>query len=363
MLVVRAESVFLALTLILAASLTTAPARALAATNPSLMQLSEELAVAAMRSSYVKWEQSYFHGMFPRLDVILGAVEKIEELAVPRDGKTLGYLLTAKAQPSLMVNNSYVNATMARFPNGKSFEVLLYEEIAASSGKLTPADVYYMSIYLCDDDYWLAMLTAHNLLKEVAYASREGVPAILAMDIHDTAAVDFYYSISPQDLLSKLKNLRQQGDPHHNDLIGPWYHMFGVFFVSGLTSSYEAKFAANVETLTRWIGLGSTSDSFKEELNLWAAYTSDILNDIVKSQLYVFHKYMERMGTESINEQLSQLRNKHRELQDQLIEWNELAQGSVALSAAASHKMDYLRAYQRAVAAESQRLQAALSSR
>lgn len=339
------------------------PRVAVAAANQQMLDWTKELARAAVHSNKVTWEDSIFYGEFFRKDIAAGGIEKVLEFFSAQDGRTLGYLLTANVQPSGQHNNYYVYATKESFPNGKSFEAILYEDIMKSNGNLMPADVLYMALYLCESDYWLATLTCHNLLKEIAYASRGGYQAILAMKSQYPTNPDYYYVVNPQDVIGKLSQLRPPNTPYQGDLIGPWYHMFGIFFVSGVTSSYEGKFMASVEVVTRWLGLGSTTDPFKEEINIWAAHTGGVLNDIVQNQLFVSIKWADRMSAETLTERINILKSKHRELQAVITEWNKLAQGSVGLSEGANMKIDYLRAYQTALAEDVNLLQTELARR
>jgi len=323
----------------------------------------EELARAAIHSNKVSWEDSIFYGEYFRADIAAGGIEKVLNLISAQDGWTLGYLLTNSGPPSGLQNNRYVYATKERFPNGKSLEAILYEEIMKSQGNLMPADLLYMALYLCEDDYWLATLNCHNLLKEIAYRSRDGSPAILTMMSEFPNNPDYYYVVNPQDVIGRLAQLRPPNTPYQEDLIGPWYHMFGIFFVSGVTSSYEGGLMASVEAITRWLNLGSTTDAFKEEVNVWASHTGGVLNDIVQNNLHVSIKWADRAPVEELNKAITILKDKHRALQTTITEWNDLAQRRVGLSEGANMKIDYLRAYQAALATDVRILQDELARR
>jgi hypothetical protein len=350
-----------------------------AETDARLMAEGEQMGIWLMRSSMISWKQSQLQKYCPRLSTIAGPVERVAEVAsyLTPDflesamgnthgevtGETLGYLLTAMCRPALLEDNPYIDVTKERWPNGKSFEAAVYEEIMKQPGQLSPGQLLYVAVYMCDDDYWLATLTLHNLLKEVAYAARDKESCVLAYDPavqHDTYS---HYTVNPQDVISKLANLRYPGDPHYGDLIGPWYHMFGILFYSGVTTCGESLLLAHTENITRWLSLGSSPDTFKEEVNVWAAHTSEMLNDIVGENPHLQHKYLSTWPADELNKQLAWINEKHGQLQARL----EADQGIVlkgeANSFLAEEHMDYVRAYQRALVSEANNIRSALNSR
>jgi hypothetical protein len=125
-------------------------------------------------------------------------------------------LLTEQAPPRHTAN-TYVQLTRDRRPlvdgtEQASYESALADRMIESPGGLMPADVMRMALDVTGGDYPL-------------YAA---------------------------------------------DPVGPWYHQFGVFFIGSVTSGDEASLSAWVENGTRWLGLGSNRDTFKEATNACA---------------------------------------------------------------------------------------------
>jgi hypothetical protein len=248
--------------------------------------------------------QSALSSAWPRRDVFLGMLEKIasvEDTTFTSIGSTLfgpspydisagtgyenylGSLLTEQAPPR-HPHNTYVQLTRDRHPliggtQQASYESALADRIAASSGGLMPADVLQMALRVTGGDYPLATLTAHNLLKELKYSSEsQGGSGVAVVgwfpDNRGTdadalgGAPEGYDSRATGPLIAKLANLRPADDPlYAADPIGPWYHQFGVLFVGSVTSGDEATLSAWVENATRWLGLGSSPDPFKQAIN------------------------------------------------------------------------------------------------
>lgn len=80
----------------------------------------------------------------------------------------LGYLLRSQHAPADLAEqgNYYAKLTV-------TYEESLRERIKGSKGDLAPADVMRMALDTTHGNYTLAALTAHNLLKSVAYLGRE----------------------------------------------------------------------------------------------------------------------------------------------------------------------------------------------
>jgi hypothetical protein len=195
------------------------------------------------------------------------------------EGDSLGWLLTESATPRYP-ENPYVQLTRDRLPSlaGRSYETALAERIALSDGNLSPSQVMQMALEETGYDYPLAALTAHNLLKELTYANRQGGPALVGWNRQDRGGYaeaigglhrgyETLDSNRVAGVIDKLANLRAIGDPHAGDKMGPWYHLYGVLFVGSVTSRHEADFGAFMENFTRWLRLGSSRDEFKEQMN------------------------------------------------------------------------------------------------
>ena len=262
---------------------------------------------AARGALVVDPAQSALEPMWPRKDVLVGMLEKVasvEDLVLtsvatlifgpsPYDlGAGSGYVnylgsLLTEQGPPRHTANTYVQLTRDRQPlvdgtEQASYESALADRISASPGGLLPADVMRMAIDVTGGDYPLATLTAHNLLKELKYSStaQGGTGKALVGWFADRRGSDADalgggqkgYDLRPTaPLVAKLANLRPADDPlYAADPVGPWYHQFGVFFIGSVTSGDEASLSAWVENGTRWLGLGSNRDAFKEATNACA---------------------------------------------------------------------------------------------
>jgi hypothetical protein len=233
--------------------------------------------------------QSALADFSPRSSVVGGFLDKWESTVLGIDNSDfLGWLLTENATPRYP-SNAYVQLTRDRyrFEDGglsTSKETALANRIAASAGNLMPNDVLKLALETTSGDYPLAMLTAHNMLKELTYASREpngASSALLGWDADDRgsdtdaitlnhAGYDVRSPAQVRALIGKLSNLRETNDPLVNDKMGPWYHLYGVLFVGSVTTGTEATFGAWFENFTRWLKLGSRPDTTKEFINACA---------------------------------------------------------------------------------------------
>ncbi len=228
---------------------------------------------------------------WPRTSILHGFIDKIGAVTwdavlgeTNQDG--LGWLLTQNGTPRY-IDNPYVNLTRDRglqsIDAHESYESLLAARVLQSSGNLQPQDILQQALALTNGDYPLATLVAHNLLKEITYARRQGSGsqgrALVAWsqddrgDQPDADAADWptYKTLSDvqvQTFIDKLASIRKPGDPFAvgpgADKMGPWYHMFGAMFLGSVTSRPEADFAVDIESFLRHLGLGSDPDPGKE---------------------------------------------------------------------------------------------------
>jgi len=239
-------------------------------------QLNGKLGPALLRTiasrRFVPWEKSVVSQRVVRTRIALGAVIK------NWNTDSLAALLTLSEKSSYAGTNPYVRLT--KDGGRDSYEAQLAARIRNAPGKLAPHDVLAMSLDVCRDDYSLATLTAHNLLKEVAYAERRNEECVTG--VAPGRKGDLYTTILPRDISRKLIDLRPEGDAVFYDRMGPWYHAFGLFFVGGIASGTDAQVFAEIENLTRVFNRGSAPDYFKERINTWAANLSPKLNDRVK---------------------------------------------------------------------------------
>jgi hypothetical protein len=232
----------------------------------------------------VSWEESKLHSYLPRTRLVTGAVaagvtmrlnQKLGDFVA---GDTLSSLLTLQSAPSKYSDYPCPYVTLTRAGNENSYEAKLARKILASPrNDLQPQDVLRMALDTCGNDYWLATLVAHNLLKECTYAGRatKGLRgAQIGVPSDDPKAPGI--TISSDKLIAKLAQLRPAGDAFLSDKMGPWYHLFGAFFVAGITGSTEMEMTAYVLELR-----SNPDDFFKNQANYWAVRQSVELNALV----------------------------------------------------------------------------------
>lgn len=312
-----------------------------------------------LRHKPVKFDNSPLAKFYPRSSIAAGAAEKIANKFVEQNGSKLGFMLTESAQPSGTSGNAYVNSTMGG--GNQSLEAKLAQKITASPGNLMPDQVMGMSLDVCGGDYWLATLTAHNLLKEVTYAERSGTQSLIGWDNSNMMNSKKWQLINPSSVTGKLRNIRPSGDKFASDKMGPWYHMYGLFFIGGMTSGSEAEFLAWMENVTRKLGLGSSEDPFKMDMNKWAAGLSHSLNALVAQGLYV-PANLSTMSKAELQTTFDMLKAKHRALQGELEIWSGLV-NHPNIGESAVWQMDVIRNQQKAIYKEAMRLRAELNAR
>ena len=245
--------------------------------------------------------------------------------------ESLSYLLFHSEQPSLTgIQNPFVKFTKEPTLDVEGLPFPVSRELAlalkvnqAKDNSLAPKDVLKMALEVSGGDYPAATLLAHNFLKEITYSGRSrfessfatvsGFPesdaAAKAANAnrrkeYQTAlrknAPDFV--VYPREngvltigmetgapaLAAKFRNLRVAGDPHVEDKLGPWYHSFGVLFLS--TSAKGGRFTAetwaNVEGLARHVPIFSSSPDYFKELftNLAGEQSGAIIDCLDKEQ-------------------------------------------------------------------------------
>ncbi len=347
-------TVFISVSLIILLCLT-----ATAQSTTDTKTMGEAMLQEVLRHKPVKFENSPLAKFYPRTSIAAGAAEKIANVFVDQNGSKLGFMLTESAQPSGTSGNSYVNSTKGG--SSQSLEAKLAQKISSSPGNLLPDQVMGMSLDVCGGDYWLATLTAHNLLKEVTYTERSGQQAIVGWDNSNGMNANKWKLIDPSSVTGKLRNIRPSGDKFASDKMGPWYHMYGLFFIGGMTSGSEADFLAWMENVTRKLGLGSKEDAFKMDMNKWAAGLSHSLNALVAQGLYV-PANLSTITREELQKISDALKAKHRALQGELEIWSGLV-NHPNIGEAAIWQMDVIRNQQKAIYKEFMRLRKELDSR
>lgn len=189
--------------------------------------------------------------------------------------------------------------------------------ISSGQKRLTPADFFAMSLDVTKGDLPLAMLLAHNFLKEAAYAHRENSDMEIMFygeeNISTTQKEKYtammrkacekgahYYEknhkknpfpqsnkgkvskrfyLYPYAIRERCEDIRPVYDADIRDRLGPWYHTFGLLFLASSTQfgGANAISAAKIENITRYLGLGSTRSIAKEAANTCAARIASLI--------------------------------------------------------------------------------------
>jgi hypothetical protein len=104
-------------------------------------------------------------------------------------------------------------------PKGSTPESRLTLAILSSKTPLEPAELMALSLKANGNNYFLASLAAHNVLKNATCTERR---------LHDKRPVPADIATHDQAIIAKLVNLRDPNSPDLKDKMGPWYHMFGM---------------------------------------------------------------------------------------------------------------------------------------
>jgi hypothetical protein len=185
--------------------------------------------------------------------------------------------------PSLQTGNYYSELTLRKAPGdpeGRNYQQRLEREILNSPRKLEPADVVRLALRATDGNYPLAMLTAHNLFKEITYLGRDEV------DINTRARQGLPAGRAPLSTIgihprygrfaSKLVSLRLSAN---RDKMGPWYHFFVPLAAEAWASRHSAYWMEAFEHGARHIGWLSNDDSEKQRIDECATKTAFSINN------------------------------------------------------------------------------------
>ncbi len=217
--------------------------------------------------------------------------------------QSLTYLLFESAEPSKTgIENPFVKHTLgshgslgegqSSLPSSRELDLAI--KVMKSNGEITPSQLFGMSLEVTKGDVPSALLTCHNLLKEVCWSQRNGdikqvflrytmpppptspspykdsisgstidITQIKGNQIKEndkdrqsrmkaintkytnylkkinmpfttdtSSSGEFSIYLEPSDtaISDKLKNLRPSGDKIV-DKMGPWYHTFGIMFL------------------------------------------------------------------------------------------------------------------------------------
>lgn len=149
------------------------------------------------------------------------------------EAELLNFLMNSSDPRIADAENRYEKLVATPRGGGKpSCIAALTRNILDHPGKnMDPATVLKLALKATDGDYGLAVLSAHNLFKYIAYNARQtaahpdGAPSKLDDD---------YVKV-----MEKLGNLRPEISKNR-DKMGPWYHFFGIQVVAAAYSNAEA---------------------------------------------------------------------------------------------------------------------------
>jgi hypothetical protein len=156
-------------------------------------------------------------------------------------GNDLYNLLGPSNEPAGLARggNVYARATA-------SYQEPLRAAILGSEGNLQPADVLYYALKVTNGSYPLAVLTAHNLLKEVGIQGRDVVNSTYGTKGPAPSAIANLQQSAA--LVGKLASLRCTPGKSH-DKIGPWYHEFAALSAGALVTPATARLVVYGEHL------------------------------------------------------------------------------------------------------------------
>lgn len=194
-------------------------------------------------------------------------------------GSDFFMLFFQTAPPSAQKGNYYAMLTLRQDPldrEGRNYQQRLESEILASPRKLQPADVARMALRATHGNYPLAMLTAHNLLKEITEKGRdEAYQNAVARSQHPRGREWLPdIGIDPRfgRFASKFVTLRNSAS---TDKMGPWYHFFVPLAAEAWASRHSAFWMEAFEHGARRTGFFANDDREKQRLDecaLRAAY-------------------------------------------------------------------------------------------
>jgi hypothetical protein len=202
-------------------------------------------------------------------------------LAIP--GNDLYTLLALNNAPSELFGsqgNGEYNVYARVTPR---FESVLLGKILASSGNLSPAEVLSLALDSVKEktgvaSYPLAVLTAHNLLKNAAMLGRTAIsdaqnaetklpanPSDAVMAYTNKKVAGYTNTLCRWSrLIGKLASLR--ADPAGSkDKIGPWYHGFAILTVGALINGSTSRLVTLAEHGGKAVNLFSGEGGFNAE--------------------------------------------------------------------------------------------------
>ncbi len=152
----------------------------------------------------------------------------------------------------------------------QQYQQRLAAKVVAGAGNLSPADLILLALQVTDGSYPLAVLTVHNLLKNLAVKAREAVglagKAFGTPKYPQRCAEALLALQNANAVVSKLESLRQN-PAAKADKMGPWYHAFAVLAIGALTNSDGALLAQQAEQQNKRSGLFGGEAPYDPEKN------------------------------------------------------------------------------------------------
>jgi hypothetical protein len=149
---------------------------------------------------------------------------------------------------------------------GPSAETRLAMAISRSPGNVTPAQLMRMSLQANNGDYTMALLTAHNLLKNMTSSTRNGPGS---QDQLTWNGKKMTLQQRDAQLANKLQGLRPPGD--NKSSLDIWYHTFAIGLADLRGGPVAAGLAASLES--NQSHLDGDCDQAEDYMNQQAART------------------------------------------------------------------------------------------
>jgi hypothetical protein len=172
------------------------------------------------------------------------------------------YVLLALNDPPrelFPTGNVYARATPV-------YEQALQKKILASRGNLQPADVLFYALRVTNGSYPLAVLTAHNLLKNATMLGRRVIFEVDDRPERFKANPELYLGrLRPgAQIAAKLANLRRY-PLLKKDKLGPWYHAFAILSAGALVTPQAAHAVTSAEHLGKLVRVFKGEGGFDDE--------------------------------------------------------------------------------------------------
>ena len=167
-------------------------------------------------------------------------------------GDPFEQLMIHAVTPTDQSKNKYVKQT------ANSVKIL-EQSVLTSVGNITPAQLMTMSLRATDGNFPLAVLTAHNFLKEIAYGGRAQYLKLRGLIAQGKP---YRFPSRYGDIAAKLANMRTA----KGDKMGIWYHSFVPLAITAWTFVPDAGDNAITDEYTarRLLNMGSPVDPEKQ---------------------------------------------------------------------------------------------------